>query len=142
MKRDTREVDDKMNNNNDYDTSQENQTRDDGKIEIVADRKYRHFEPSGTGSDTGTYTVENEEDEDKLKLADKAVTSPCLEEDKGFRSEEIQTESSRWVSEWASKTTSMEVGCKLKFGTICQGLTLKEGFRKLTSVQAVALACF
>jgi len=108
MKRDTREVDDKMNNNNDDDTSQENQTLDDGKIEIVADRKYRHFEPSGTGSDTGTYTVENEEDEDKLKLADKAVASPCLEEDKGFRSEEIQTESSRWVSEWASKTTSME----------------------------------
>jgi len=93
MKRDTREVDDKMNNNNDDDTSQENQTRDDGKIEIVADRKYRHFEPSGTGSDTGTYTVENEEDEEKLKLADKAVASPCLEEDKGLRSEEIQTES-------------------------------------------------
>ena len=130
MKRDTREADDKMNNNND-DTSQENKTRD-GELEIVTDRKYRHFEPSGTGSDTGTYTVENEEDEDKLKLADKAVASPCLEEDKGFRSEEIQTESSRWVSEWASKTTSMEVGCKLKFGTICQGLTLKEGFQKLT----------
>ena len=31
MKRDTREVDDKMNNNNDDDTSQENQTLDDGK---------------------------------------------------------------------------------------------------------------
>ena len=113
MKLDTREVDDKINNNSD-DTSQENKTRDDGEIEIVTGRKYRHAEPSGTGSDTGTYTVENEEDEDKLKVANKAVTPPYRKGDKGFGSEEIESESSRWVSEWASRTTSMEVGCKLK----------------------------
>lgn len=104
-----------MNNNNNYHNTEpsheDNTSYDDGKKNTVTDPNCGHLEQSGTGSDTGTYTVENEEDGDDLRQESEVVisSSECRVEDVKLKSEEVETGSSEWVSEWASNTTSMEV---------------------------------
>jgi len=108
LKRMTKNIDDKINNNND--TSHDNKTScDDGK-KSVTDPNCGHVEPFGAESDTGTYTVENDEDGDDLRKEGEGVTSPseCRKEVVGLKNQEVEKGSSEWVSEWASKTTSME----------------------------------
>ena len=110
IKQKTKNIDDKINNNND--PSQANKTSCDSKIKTVTDP---NIEPSGTGSDTGTYTVENEEDGQDLRVEGEEFASTesteCRKEVVGLKNEDVDTGSSEWVSEWASKTTSMEVRC-------------------------------
>ena len=109
LKRMTKNIDDKINNNND--TSHDNKTScDDGK-KSVTDPNCGHVEPFGAESDTGTYTVENDEDGDDLRKEGEGVTSPseCRKEVVGLKNQEVEKGSSEWVSVWASKTTSMEV---------------------------------
>ena len=107
MKQKTKNIDDKINNNND--PSQANKTSCDSKKTLTDP----NLEPSGTGSDTGTYTVENEVDGDVLRVEGEEVASTpeCRKEVVGLKNEDVDTGSSEWISEWASKTTSMEVRC-------------------------------
>ena len=111
MKQKTKTTDDKINNNSRF-SSEENKTCSyDNKIKTLTKDDYGNTEAAGTGSDTGTYTVENEEDGDDLKVEGKgdASHSDGGIEIIGLDSKKVDTLSSEWVSDWASKTTSMEV---------------------------------
>ena len=63
-----------------------------------------------TGSDTGTYTVDNDGDElAKGEKVEYPLREPNIVEDNnGLKNQKLEDDS-EWVSEWASKTTSMEV---------------------------------
>lgn len=64
-----------------------------------------------TGSNTGTYTVDNDGEElakEGEKVEYRLRESNRLGDNNGLKNQK-QEDNSEWVSEWASKTTSMEV---------------------------------